>query len=106
MKHSLVSWDNFSDKSSILSCGHLFFIFGKLHLLDVRDVTFMAQQINSLKPNDNSSLKPISIPFTGGHIGYERERVAQQGFILLFFDFFSYFQMSFLFITGLISMYE
>ena len=60
-------------------------------------------KINSLKPNDNSSLKPISIPFTGGHIGYERERVAQQGFILLFFDFFSYFQMSFLFITGLIS---
>ena len=38
----------------------------------------------------------FSIPFTGGHIGYERERVAQQGFILLFFDFFSYFQMSFL----------
>ena len=48
----------------------------------------------------------FSIPFTGGHIGYERERVAQQGFILLFFDFFSYFQMSFLFITGLIHIQE
>ena len=46
----------------------------KLHPMSCTAVTFMAQQINSLKPNDNSSLKPISIPFTGGHIGYERER--------------------------------
>ena len=31
----------------------------KLHPMSCTAVTFMAQQINSLKPNDNSSLKPM-----------------------------------------------